>query len=379
MADGTQSSVKKKRSIPGRISDFFRAYGREVKSDKRSFTVYTILRALIIVCIVRQFMLGNYESVFTAALTLIFLTIPTILELSFKVNIPQALEIIILIFIYAAEILGEVNQYYTRIPFWDTILHTLNGFLAAAVGFSMVLLLNKNQNIIFEISPLYISIVSFCFSMTIGVCWEFIEFSFDHLFAMDMQKDTIIHSISSGLLNPDGQKPVTLSHIGEVAVNGQTLDVGGYIDVGLIDTMEDLFVNFIGALTFSIIGYYSLKGNSRFRRLIDSLTLRRKTEADDYLAQEADNGAVEEALREMDKRSREERREKEREKRDAVRASEIDKLQARLDERSKEFDRWEQRLNERAEELTAWQERLEKSAEEERTAKKGVEDEDDKE
>ena len=40
------------------------------------------------------------------------------------------------------------------------------------------------------------------------------------------------------------------------------LGLGGYLDIGLFDTMEDLFVNFIGALVFSVIGYFALKKNS---------------------------------------------------------------------------------------------------------------------
>lgn len=306
MGKNSLDGGKKRRGLGRRIHDFVGAYRLEIRKNKRTFKVYTILRALVVVCIVRQFMLGNYEAVFTAVLTLVLLTLPASMELRLKVDIPQTLEIIILIFIYSAEIMGEVNQYYTRIPFWDTILHTLNGFLAAAVGFSLVLVLNKREDVIFDVSPFFVALVAFCFSMTIGVCWEFIEFTLDHLLGLDMQKDTVIHTLSSGLLSPDGQTPVKIHHIHKVAVNGQDLGVGGYIDVGLIDTMEDLFVNFIGALTFSIIGYYGLKGNNILSRIAGMFTLHKKTASTDYLAQERDQDAVEDALREMDERSGEE-------------------------------------------------------------------------
>ena len=70
---------------------------------------------------------------------------------------------------------GEIQEFYIIIPFWDTLLHTLNGFLAAAIGFSLVVLLNDNQKLVFTMSPVFIAIVAFCFSMTIGVIWEFLN------------------------------------------------------------------------------------------------------------------------------------------------------------------------------------------------------------
>ena len=82
-----------------------------------------------------------------------------------------------LLFIFSAEILGEISSFYVLFPFWDTTLHTLNGFLAAAIGFSLVDLLNRSDRVKFDLSPLFLSITAFCFSMTIGVLWEFFEFA----------------------------------------------------------------------------------------------------------------------------------------------------------------------------------------------------------
>lgn len=100
---------------------------------------------------------------------------PSLVQVTFKIELPSALEITILIFIFAAEILGEIQEFYLAFPFWDTVLHTLNGFLAAAIGFSMVDLLNRSDRLKFELSPLFMAIVAFCFSMTIGVVWEFLN------------------------------------------------------------------------------------------------------------------------------------------------------------------------------------------------------------
>lgn len=232
----------------------------EIREHKSSFLVYIVLRALVILMMILQIFNGNYENVFLCILTLFLLIIPSFIQVEFKIELPTTLEIIILMFIFSAEILGEIQSFYLRIPIWDTLLHTMNGFLAAAIGFSLVDLLNNDKRLQFKMSPVFMALIAFCFSMTIGVLWEFFEFAMDHFFGMDMQKDTVLNSITSVVLDPTmSNHPVTIDGIKDVIINGQSLGVGGYLDIGLIDTMEDLFVNFIGAAVFSIFGYFYVK------------------------------------------------------------------------------------------------------------------------
>ena len=253
---------------------FWGDVNQELRRHKGTFIVFFILRILVVVSMIRQFMLGNYESVMLCVLTLILFVAPMVVQVRLNVDFPQVLEVIILLFIYAAEILGEVNSYYTAIPYWDIMLHTLNGFLCGAIGFSLVICLDKDEKVFFRMSPLLIVIVSFCFSMTIGVLWEFFEYTMDRVFLMDMQKDTVVHTVSSVLLNPlKIQRPWIMRDITEMSINGTEMGVGGYVDLGLIDTMEDLFVNFIGALTFSIIGWLALHGKKRERRIAMGLAV----------------------------------------------------------------------------------------------------------
>ena len=232
----------------------------ELREHKSSFFVYILLRALVVVTAIMQIGNGNYENVFLCILTLLLLLVPSLLQLTLRIELPSVLEIILLVFIFAAEILGEIQEFYMLIPFWDTLLHTLNGFLAAAIGFSLVDLLNKSRKITFQLSPLFTAIVALSFSMTIGVIWEFFEFAMDQFFGMDMQKDTVVHIIRSVTLHPEGHNvPVVIEGITETVVQGQDLGVGGYLDIGLIDTMADLLVNFIGAVVFSFFGYFYVK------------------------------------------------------------------------------------------------------------------------
>lgn len=237
---------------------------------------------IIVVCI--QIYERNFESVFLGILTLLLLLIPSFVQVTFRVEIPTLLESIVLLFIFAAQILGEIKGFYVKFPYWDTMLHTLNGFLAAAIGFSLVDILNKNEKLVFKLSPLFSVLVAFCFSMTIGVAWEIFEFSMDYFGGFDMQKDSIVQMISSVHLDPTGgNTPTAIHNITEVYVNNQPLGLGGYLDIGLYDTMYDLIVNFIGAGAYSVCAYFFLTSKS-CANLIGKLMMRRKKEEEDYLS-----------------------------------------------------------------------------------------------
>lgn len=247
----------------------------EIKTHKATFAVYVTMRLIIIAIMVISLLKGRFENVFVCALSLVLLLVPSFFQKNFGIELPSTLEIIIMLFIFAAEILGELGCYYVKIPIWDTMLHTVNGFLCAAIGFSLVDLLNRNNRFKFHLSPLYLSIVAFCFSMTIGVLWEMFEFGCDCILLTDMQKDFVINRISSVTLNPNLEnKAVIIDNISSVSVNGQELGIGGYLDIGLIDTMKDLIVNFVGAVVFSIIGFFYVKsrGKNKFaKRFIPTL------------------------------------------------------------------------------------------------------------
>lgn len=259
---------------------------KELREHRSSFIVFSILRILVLAVLVRQIMLASYESAFFCVLTLLLLYVPSWVQVKLRIELPPPLEITVLCFIFAAEILGEVNAFYVVVPNWDTMLHTLNGFLAAAVGFSMVILLNDDERLTFHLSPFFLALVAFCFSMTIGVLWEFFEFSMDYFFGFDMQKDTVIHSIHSVLLDPTRTNTVvTIPNIQDVVINGQGLGVGGYVDIGIIDTMKDLFVNFIGAVVFSITGFFYAKSKGRRRTPALGFVPSKKTQEQDYLEQ----------------------------------------------------------------------------------------------
>lgn len=255
---------------------------RKRREEPGAFWTYIILRFIVLVILVRCVLRGDLESAFVCVLVLLIYLLPQLVETRLNIDIPNVLEIVIFVFVFAAEILGELQAYFIRYENWDTILHTTAGFLLAAVGFSLVELLNRSETVKFELSPGYLALTAFCFSMTIGVLWEFIEFSADRLFLLDMQKDTIVNQISSVSLDPTNSNvSVTVKGIQDVILVTQSgempLGLGGFLDIGLYDTMEDLFVNFLGAVVFSVVAFFECK--SEKRPLTTALTLRRKKKA----------------------------------------------------------------------------------------------------
>lgn len=243
------------------------------RNKKATATVYFVLRFLVIVTMILQFIEGNYENVFMCALTLVLFLIPIIIERKLNIKLPNTLEIIIFLFIFSAQILGEVQNFYGIFKYWDTILHTINGFLCAAIGFSMIDILNRSSKFHKMLTPAFVALVAFCFSMTVGVLWEFIEYGMDKTFNTDMQKDRIVTTVSSTLLNKEGKnQEEVIKDIEKTIIygtlNGEksaiTID-GGYLDIGINDTMKDLIVNFIGAVVFSIIGLLYIKNRDEYR------------------------------------------------------------------------------------------------------------------
>ncbi len=236
-----------------------------IHNRKLVLAVYLTLRVLVVMVMIAQILNKNYENVYICVLTLGLFFIPSIAERKLRVDLPDTLEIIILIFIFSAEILGEIKEYYLAFPFWDTLLHTVNGFLFAAIGFSLVNILNEDKRVSLTLAPLYMAITAFCFSMTIGVLWEFFEWAMDSWFGADMQKDTIVAAFNSVTLDPGGHNiPYHVRDVVDTILvysdgTTQQLGLGGYLDLGLLDTMMDLFVNFIGAVVFSFIGFFYVK------------------------------------------------------------------------------------------------------------------------
>ncbi|QVK18466.1 hypothetical protein KHQ81_01755 [Mycoplasmatota bacterium] len=156
-------------------------------------------------------------------------TIPELIEKKGKLNIPDFMEVIFIIMCICHFVLGEIGSFYIKFSWWDSMLHTLSGSMIAILGFSIVNSVNqeKNNMIVF---PIFVAIFAVCFSVTIGVLWEVVEFTIDHLTGSNMQR----YMNSTTLVPFEGR-------------------------IALLDTMKDLMLDTIGACVISIIGYLSMK------------------------------------------------------------------------------------------------------------------------
>lgn len=253
-------------------------------ANRKVITVYVFLRLIVIVGLINEIIfIQRWDVIFTLVLTLILFTIPQLTEKFLKIEIPNLLEFIIIIFIFSSTILGELGDFYSYFRLWDTMLHTINGFLAAGIGFSLVFLLNKNVSGIY-LNPLFLAIVTFCFSMTIGVMWEFFEYTVDQSMGMDMQKDRIVHKVNTVSMGEQGNSVYHIDNIDKTVIESTDAsgnhveDVvhGGHLDVGIHDTMKDLFVNLLGAATFSILSYLYAKYNQKKYGFVKNFILKRE-------------------------------------------------------------------------------------------------------
>ena len=241
------------------------------KNKRINLVVYLVLRFFVILCMVDQGFRGNWNNVVLCLATLILFIMPSILSRKFKVDLPNTLEIIVYLFIFSSTILGEIQNFYGVFAHWDTMLHTLNGFLCAAIGLSLVDILNNHDNFHITMTPGFVALVAFSFSMTIGVMWEFGEFAVDKYLVKDMQKDRIVNRISSVKINENNEnEPIIIEDINKIEIySNNNKDIytieGGYLELGLIDTMKDLFVNFIGAIIYSILGYLYIKNRDEYK------------------------------------------------------------------------------------------------------------------
>ncbi|MBQ8551200.1 MAG: hypothetical protein IJ428_00135 [Clostridia bacterium] len=236
------------------------------KPSALNLTVYIIVRIVVLSNGVLALVDGRIFTALQCLLSLVLFMLPTLLERRFKIELPSTLELIVILFIFASTFLGEVGGYYDRYRLWDTLLHVTSGFLTTAIGFSMIDILNRSEHVKFTLSAGFVALFAFCFSMTIGVVWEFYEFAMDMIFVTDMQKDTIVHEFSSVLLD------LPAARVESAVLNGVELD--GWLDIGLIDTMKDLLVCAVGAVMFSVFGYIYVK--TREQKWITRLMPRKK-------------------------------------------------------------------------------------------------------
>lgn len=224
--------------------------------NKSSLIILLLLFLITFVIMIKNFIIKDYRSAFISMFTIFIISLPDLMEKKFELKFTYFFKIIIYFFIFSNSILGEVCHYFIDYPYWDFVFHLIGGFIFVGVCLSLI---HK-----YSLSLLLVIILTISFSMTVSISWEFVEYGADKIFYTDMQKDAIISNISSVKVDKvKNYKEEDVKDICKTVLydeNGDILKVikGGYLDIGLNDTMKDLGASFLGAVIFWLINYLSI-------------------------------------------------------------------------------------------------------------------------
>lgn len=210
------------------------------KRSKTNMIISNLVRIALIILYIRAWIVSDHSQDFLLILTFAMTYYPSILEKRFGVYLPNGLQIVITLFIFAAQVLGEMNGFYTTVPWWDLMLHTISGTVLGMIGFLFVYLLNEKGDKNVNLSPAFVIIFAFCFALAIGVFWEFFEYGSDRLLGYNMQR---------------------------FRLPGED---------GLVDTMNDLIVDAVGAGIACIFGwlYIQQQKDTLFNKFFDKWFLK---------------------------------------------------------------------------------------------------------
>ncbi len=246
----------------GRVRRLGHAFCERICEGRLCAALFALILSAVAAATVFEVIERRWNGVVTGVLTLLLLFLPAMTEVLLRIRLGSYFKVMTYLFIFSAGVLGEMVDFYGRIPFFDDVLHIISGFLFAALGVAVVALCagQENKGIL---PPLLVSVFSLCFSVGVGVFWELFEYAADRLLHTDMQKDTLLHTLHSVFLSDRGARRVV--HVGQIertvvfTKEGHKVVLAGYLDVGLFDTMSDLAMNLLGALIFCVLGYRYLR------------------------------------------------------------------------------------------------------------------------
>lgn len=224
--------MKNKIERKKQLEELARKTNKTSRVIKTERIITAIFRILLVLAIIGEIYFEAYLNVFVASLTLFVTFVPNLIHRKYKLNFPPEIQITIVVFLFAAMYLGELQDYYYRFWWWDTMLHLFAGLIFGLAGFFLVYVFNFDQRFKVTLSPLFLSMFAFCFSLMIGVFWEIFEFAMDQIFGMNMQKANLEKNIQEGLV---------------------------HLTSGVEDTMWDLIADSIGAFIAAVIGYNYMK------------------------------------------------------------------------------------------------------------------------
>ncbi|MCW9012796.1 MAG: hypothetical protein OQL06_03360 [Gammaproteobacteria bacterium] len=189
--------------------------------------ILIVLQAIMAVELILVFYEQQWINAFLVMAIMAVTLSPALLGRRFRVHIPAEFQLLAVVFIFAALFLGEIHSYYVRFWWWDIALHTSSGLLMGILGFLLVYVLNESERVDVHMRAHFVALFAFLFAVTVGTLWEIFEFGMDQIVGTNMQKPML----------------------GDLS--------------GLTDTMWDMIVNALGALTISVLGWWYMKRDER--------------------------------------------------------------------------------------------------------------------
>jgi hypothetical protein len=201
--------------------------------DRVELSIALVLQAGILVVTVSAFFQGRWLGAFSGAVVLLLTFAPAMIEHRLKLTLPVEFTLINCVILYASFALGEAQDFYEKIWWWDLALHGLSALTIGMIGFLCIYVFYMTHRI--RIAPGWIATITFALAVAVGTIWEIFEYLADLTLGLNMQKS------------------------------------------GLDDTMTDLMINTTGAALAALMGYFYVHGKDSLfaRRILGAWEKRR--------------------------------------------------------------------------------------------------------
>lgn len=172
-----------------------------ISKSKWVFRITVLILIIYYISINKSIPSMNYIS--NGILIIISSFIPDIICILFKFSLSKYTDFTIQLFIFLSLFLGKMYNFYSLIPWWDLFLHFLSGIILGF--FSLTILKALAKDTIFkQLSPIFIFLFTFLFSVSIAALWEFWEFAGDQLFGFDSQLYSLIDTMTDMIIGSLG-------------------------------------------------------------------------------------------------------------------------------------------------------------------------------
>ena len=164
---------------------------------------------------------------------LLIMYLPRLLRSRFRIEVPWLLSVFIVVFCFSSLIMGDGLDLYGRVPWWDKLLHAESGFLLSMIALWLIHVIMAENDKYIYFNKWFLCLFLVMFSLGLGACWEIIEYTYDSLMGTNTQQ--FMATTTSSIFTPEDE-PLC----GHAALR---------------DSMQDLILDLVGALTVAVYGF----------------------------------------------------------------------------------------------------------------------------